>query len=184
MDTLVLDADTKADVSANATSPIAQPDLSKEESFDVNYDVLNIMSSIPHRYPFLLIDRIVEHEPGKRIKALKNVTINEPFFNGHFPGLPIMPGVLQVEAMAQTGAYLVRQMLDDEVAADKVAVLAGLNNFRFRRVVKPGDQLIMTGELIKFRPPIGKADCKAYVDGELAVSGEIMFSIIDKALVR
>jgi 3-hydroxyacyl-[acyl-carrier-protein] dehydratase len=183
MDTLTLDPPASARSCDATRSGVASPE-ELDSALDalkppvVSMDIQNIIETIPHRYPFLLVDRILELEKGVRIKALKNVTMNEPFFQGHFPGLPIMPGVLQVEALAQTGAVLVRNMLDE--SENKLAVLAGLNNFRFRRMVKPGDQLVMVGELIKFRPPVGKADCKAYVDGELVVSGEIIFSLIDR----
>jgi 3-hydroxyacyl-[acyl-carrier-protein] dehydratase len=139
--------------------------------------VMEIMDTIPHRYPFLLVDRITAFEPGKFVRSYKNVTINEPFFQGHFPGLPVMPGVLQVEAMAQTGAFLMRHLLGKE--SGKIAVLTGLDNFRFRRIVKPGDQLIMEGELLRFRAPLGKARCKAFVDGQVVAEGDILFSMVD-----
>lgn len=145
------------------------------------FNVLEIMDAIPHRYPFLLIDKIVHLEPGKFIRAIKNVTINEPFFQGHFPGLPIMPGVLQIEAMAQTGAFLVRKM--NETNSNQIAVLTGVDGFRFKRMVKPGDQLVLEGELVKLRLPIGKAACRAYVDGQLVTSGTIMFSFVDKQVL-
>ncbi|HEY9746758.1 MAG TPA: 3-hydroxyacyl-ACP dehydratase FabZ, partial [Oculatellaceae cyanobacterium] len=133
------------------------------------------------RYPFLLVDRVTEHIQNKRICGYKNVTINEPFFQGHFPGDPIMPGVLQLEALAQLGAIL---MLQTEKAKGKLMVFAGMDNVRFRRMVIPGDRLDMECELIKFRFPIGKSLCKAYVNGELAVEAELLFSIVDRNAMK
>lgn len=140
-------------------------------------DIHGIKNIIPHRYPFLLIDRVTEHVQGKYIVGYKNVTANEPFFPGHFPNRPLMPGVLQIEALAQLGAVLVGSMPAGE---GKLAVLAGVDNFRFRRMVTPGDKLELFGEIIRFRPPIGKAKCWATVDGEMVLEGEIMFSLIDE----
>lgn len=140
-------------------------------------DIQQIIHVLPHRYPFLLVDRVTEHIHGKSIKGYKNVTINEPFFQGHFPGDPIMPGVLQLEALAQLGAIL---MLRTEQANGKLMVFAGMDNVRFRRMVVPGDKFEMHGELVKLRYPIGKSVCKGYVDGELAVEAELMFSIVDR----
>jgi 3-hydroxyacyl-[acyl-carrier-protein] dehydratase len=135
-----------------------------------------IMKHIPHRYPFLLVDRVTEHVQGKYIVGYKNVTINEPFFQGHFPGRPIMPGVLQLEALAQLGAVLLGHM---EQAKGKLGVFTGIDNVRFRRMVFPGDKLEMRAELIKFRYPIGKSQCIATVNGETVVEGELMFSLVD-----
>ncbi len=140
-------------------------------------DINCIVGILPHRYPFLLLDRVVEHIQGKRIKGYKNVTINEPFFQGHFPGDPIMPGVLQLEALAQLGAIL---MLQTEQARGKLMVFAGMDNVRFRRMVVPGDRLDLECILTKVRFPIGKSICKGYVNGELAVEAELMFSIVDR----
>ena len=139
--------------------------------------VTDIMEVIPHRYPFLLVDKIVEYIPGKWVRAIKNVTMNEPYFQGHFPDEPIMPGVLQIEAMAQSGAWLVRKMIGSD--SSKLAVLAGIDNCRFRRMVKPGDQLVLEGELTRYRDPIGKSTCKAFVDGELVASCDIIFSLVE-----
>lgn len=147
-------------------------------------DVTQIMEAIPHRYPFLLIDRIVGLEPGKRIRAIKNVTFNEPFFQGHFPGLPVMPGVLQIEALAQMGAVLVSEMLKNSaVDQNKIAVLAAVDGFRFKRMVKPGDQLILEGELLKFRSGIGKSTGRAFIGNELVLSGDLTFSLVDRGLL-
>lgn len=156
-----------------------------EKNDDVVYlpaeGIQEIMAKIPHRYPFILIDRVTEHVQGKSIKGYKNVTINEPFFQGHFPGDPIMPGVLQLEAMAQLGAVL---MMSTEAAQGKLMVFAGMDNVRFRRMVTPGDRLDMECALIRLRPPIGKSQCKAFVDGELVVEAELMFSMVDRNLAK
>lgn len=136
--------------------------------------IKEIKELIPHRYPFLLIDRVVELEPGVRCKAIKNVTVNEPFFQGHFPDRPLMPGVLIVEAMAQTGA--VALMSKDE-NKDKLAVFAGIDKVRFKRQVVPGDQLTIEVNLNKMRRSIGKGEAVAYVDGELACKGTLMFGL-------
>lgn len=139
--------------------------------------IRDILSVLPHRYPFILVDRVTELEPGKRIRGYKNVTINEPFFQGHFPGDPIMPGVLQLEALAQMGVLLLDTIPG---AQGKLAVFAGMNDVRFRRMVIPGDQFVMECQMLKLRLPIGKMSCKAYVDGELAVEAEIICSLVDR----
>lgn len=139
--------------------------------------IREIMDTIPHRYPFILVDRVTELVQGKRIKGYKNVTINEPFFQGHFPGDPIMPGVLQLEAIAQLGVILINTVPQ---AKGKLAVFAGMNDVRFRRMVTPGDQFEMECEILKLRLPIGKMACRAYVDGELAVEAEIICSLVDR----
>lgn len=135
------------------------------------------MECIPHRYPFLLIDRIIEFEPGKRAVGIKNVTINEWFFQGHFPEMPIMPGVLILEALAQLGAVVV---LYDERNRGKIPVFAGVDRLRFRRQVIPGDQLRLEAEISKMKGSIGKGRVRALVDGEVAVEGEVMFALVDK----
>ncbi|WAA12151.1 3-hydroxyacyl-ACP dehydratase FabZ [Fervidibacillus halotolerans] len=137
-------------------------------------DINEIKKIIPHRYPFLLIDRITEMEEGKRAVGLKNVTANEPFFQGHFPDYPVMPGVLIVEALAQVGAVA---MLKKEENKGKLALFAGIDNCRFKRQVKPGDQLRLEVEIIRQRGPIGKGKGIATVDGEVACETEIMFAI-------
>ena len=136
-----------------------------------------IMGLLPHRYPFALVDRVVEHDPGKRAVAIKNVTINEPQFQGHFPDRPLMPGVLIVEAMAQVGGLIVTQMPD---LPKGLFVFAGIDGVRFRRPVVPGDQLQITCELISLkRQRFGKISGKATVDDQLVCSGELMFSLVD-----
>ncbi len=136
-----------------------------------------ILGLLPHRFPFALIDRVVEHVPGKKAVALKNVTINEPQFQGHFPERPLMPGVLIVESMAQVGGIIVTQMPD---LPKGLFVFAGINNVKFRRPVVPGDQLVITCELLSIkRQRFGKVKGEAHVDGKLVCSGELMFSLVD-----
>ncbi len=135
-----------------------------------------IQDIIPHRYPFLLVDTILEIQEGTKAVGIKNVTINEPFFQGHFPGNPIMPGVLIVEAMAQVGAVAV---LTKEEYRNKLAVFAGIDNMRMRRQVVPGDQLVMEVEMITMKRGIGKAKAQATVNGEIAASGQLMFALVD-----
>ena len=136
-----------------------------------------ILGLLPHRFPFALIDKVIEHVPGQKAVALKNVTINEPQFQGHFPDRPLMPGVLIVESMAQVGGIIVTQMPE---LPKGLFVFAGINNVKFRRPVVPGDQLIITCELLSIkRQRFGKVRGEAHVDGKLACSGELMFSLVD-----
>lgn len=137
-------------------------------------DINEIKNIIPHRYPFLLVDKILEMEEGKRVVGLKNVTVNEPFFQGHFPDYPVMPGVLIVEALAQVGAVA---MLGKEENRGKLGFLAGVDKCRFKRQVKPGDQMKLEVEIIRVKGPIGKGKGIATVDGELACEAEITFAI-------
>ncbi|MGL5714092.1 MAG: 3-hydroxyacyl-ACP dehydratase FabZ [Paraclostridium sp.] len=136
-----------------------------------------IKELIPHRYPFLLVDKITELEPGKKAVGLKNVTVNEPFFQGHFPEYPLMPGVLIIEAMAQVGAVAMMSMEENK---GKLGVFAGIDKVRFKKEVRPGDTLIMEVEMISVRRNIGKAVAKAYVGQDLACSGELMFALVEK----
>ena len=136
-----------------------------------------ILGLLPHRFPFALVDKVIEHIPGHKAVALKNVTLNEPQFQGHFPERPLMPGVLIVESMAQVGGIIVTQMPD---IPKGLFVFAGINNVKFRRPVVPGDQLVITCELLSIkRKRFGKVKGEAKVDGKLVCSGELMFSLVD-----
>ena len=137
-------------------------------------DIKEIMSILPHRYPFLLVDRIEEMEVGKRVVGYKNVTINEPFFQGHFPGYPVMPGVLIVEAMAQVGAVAILSMPE---YAGKMAFFAGIDKARFRQQVVPGDTLKIMVEVTNLRKTIGKSVAVAYVKDKVVAEAELMFAI-------
>lgn len=135
-------------------------------------DIQKIQSLLPHRYPFLLIDRVIESEPGKRLVAIKNVTINEPFFQGHFPSKPVMPGVLLIEAMAQATGLLA--MESAEVPKEAIYYLVGVDKARFKRPVVPGDQLFFEVEVLKNRREIWVFAAEAKVDGQMVASAEIM----------
>ena len=137
-------------------------------------DINDIQKILPHRPPMLLVDRIIELEPFKSATGIKNVTMNEPHFLGHFPGHPIMPGVLILEAMAQVGGVA---MLYPEEHRGKIALFGGVKNARFRRKVTPGDVLEMECVLTKRRGPVGIGECKATVNGELACTAELTFAI-------
>jgi len=141
-------------------------------------DVCAIMRSIPHRYPFLLVDRVLEMDPGQRIVAIKNVTMNEPFFRGHFPGAPVMPGVLIIEAMAQAGAVLLLHDMEDRAA--KLVYFTGIDKARFRRTVVPGDQLRFELDVLKLRSRTCKMRGRALVDGEVAAEAEILSALVDR----
>lgn len=140
-------------------------------------NIEEIKEILPHRYPFLLVDRIEEIEEGVRAVGIKNVTINEPFFQGHFPEYAVMPGVLIVEALAQVGAVA---LLKKEENRGKLGFLAGINEFRFKHQVRPGDVLRLEVEIIRLKGSIGKGYGKATVDGKIAAEGEIMFALGDK----
>lgn len=153
-----------------AQGELSQADVKREFSAEEIYSLL------PHRYPFALVDRIIDYVPGKQATGLKNVTFNEPHFQGHFPGYPIMPGVLIVEAMAQVAGVVLSQI----PGVDGLCVFAGIDKVRFRRPVVPGDQLIMTVELLALkRLRFGKVLGHAEVNGELACEGEMMFSVVN-----
>lgn len=137
-------------------------------------NVDEIKKIIPHRYPFLLVDQILELESGKRAVGLKNVTMNEPFFQGHFPDYPVMPGVLIIEALAQVGAVAVLSMPE---FAGRLAFFAGIDGVRFKRQVRPGDTLRLEVELVTLRMGVGKGEAKAFVGDELAVSGQLTFAL-------
>ena len=137
-------------------------------------DIQHILRKLPHRYPFLLVDRVLELEKGVRIKALKNVTINEPFFPGHFPARPVMPGVLMLEALAQAAALLSFESLDSDPDEDTVVYFAGIDNARFKRPVGPGDQLILEASIDRHKSGIYRYKTRATVDGFLAVEADLM----------
>ncbi|ADI65282.1 3-hydroxyacyl-ACP dehydratase FabZ [Trichormus azollae] len=140
------------------------------------YSVEEIQQLLPHRYPFLLVDKIIDYVPGKMAVGVKNVTFNEPHFQGHFPGGALMPGVLIVEAMAQVGGVVMTQMSDSPRG---LFVFAGIDKVRFRRQVTPGDQLVMTVELLWVKQRrFGKMQGRAEVDGQIAAEGELMFSLV------
>ncbi len=141
-------------------------------------DVNDIQRILPHRYPFLLIDRVVEIEPQKRIVAIKNVTVNEPFFTGHFPGFPIMPGVLMVEAMAQAGATLLLREVEDR--EQKLMLFTGIEKARFRRPVVPGDQLRFEVEVLAWRHTAVRMQGTAYVDGKRACEATLSCQMIPR----
>ncbi len=141
----------------------------------VQMDIHAIFNTLPHRYPFLMVDRILEIEPGRRAVGIKNVTINEPYFTGHWPGEPVMPGVLIVEAMAQVAGMF---LLAGTQVGDQQAFLGGIDKVRFRRQVVPGDQLIIEAELIKRRGSIGKVQTVAKVGDEIACQGELTFALV------
>uniref|UniRef100_B1X5A7 3-hydroxyacyl-[acyl-carrier-protein] dehydratase n=1 Tax=Paulinella chromatophora TaxID=39717 RepID=B1X5A7_PAUCH len=143
------------------------PSLSSEQIFNL----------LPHRYPFAFVDRVLEHEPGKRVVAIKNVTINEPHFQGHFPGRPLMPGVLIIETMAQVSGLIITQMPN---IPKGLFVFAGIDKVRFRKPVVPGDQLLVVSELVSLkRQRFGKVKAETSVKGSLICSGELMFSLLD-----
>ena len=137
-------------------------------------DIQRILRKLPHRYPFLLVDRVLEIEKGVRIKALKNVTINEPFFVGHFPARPVMPGVLMLEALAQAVAILSFESVDSEPGEDTVVYFAGIDNARFKRPVGPGDQLILEATIDRVKSGIYRYKTKASVDGHAVAEADLM----------
>jgi beta-hydroxyacyl-ACP dehydratase FabZ len=145
-------------------------------------NVKDLMDRIPHRYPFLLVDKVADYEEGKWIKGIKNVSINEPFFQGHFPGEPIMPGVLQLEALAQAGGILA---LLSENMKDKLAFFMTINNAKFRKPVLPGDQLVLHVTIQKVsRGSIIQCHGEVLVDGKIVSEADLMFSIVDKDKVK
>jgi 3-hydroxyacyl-[acyl-carrier-protein] dehydratase len=137
-------------------------------------DINDILQHLPHRYPFLLIDRVTEFNPGKSLVGYKNVTYNEPFFQGHFPQRPIMPGVLILEAMAQATGLLAFKTVERGAKRDSLYFLVGMDKARFKRPVEPGDQLVLRADLLRSKRGIWVFDCSASVDGKVVASAEIM----------
>lgn len=166
---------THVNTQDDATEAAQMP--SSQSSAPLVLTLEEIQKLLPHRYPFALVDRIIEYVPGKRAIGIKNVTFNEPHFQGHFPGRPMMPGVMIVEAMAQVGGIVLTQLPD---VAGGLFVFAGIDKVRFRRPVVPGDQLVMTTELLSVkRRRFGKMQARAVVDGQRVAEGELMFSLVD-----
>lgn len=151
--------------------------LKNEGGKTIMLDIMQIKDIIPHRYPFLLIDKVLEIDEGKRAVGIKNVSANEPFFNGHFPDYPVMPGVLIVEALAQVGAVA---MLKKEENKGRLAFFTGIDNCRFKKQVKPGDQLRLEVEMTRVRGAIGKGKGIATVNDEIVCETEIMFALGEK----
>jgi len=147
--------------------------MTEEQEF-LTFDIKEIMELLPHRYPFLLLDRITKCIPGVSSEGYKNLTINEEFFQGHFPNNPVMPGVLQIEAMAQLSISI---LMTKPEFKGKLGLFAGIDNARFKKVVLPGDKLEMRSELIKMRGPIAKCKCTASVDGKVVTEAELMCAI-------
>jgi 3-hydroxyacyl-[acyl-carrier-protein] dehydratase len=137
-------------------------------------DIQKILEYLPHRYPFLLVDRVLSIEVGKSIKALKNITFNEPFFTGHFPDRPVMPGVLMLEALAQASGLLAYETMTLPEGHSPFFYFAGIDDARFKRIVYPGDQLILEAEITHVRRDLWKFNCKATVEGQLACSASLM----------
>lgn len=146
----------------------------------IQLNIRKILDLLPHRYPFLLVDRVNELVPGTSIKAHKCVSFNEPFFQGHFPGLPVMPGVLIVEALAQAGGLMVLHGFTPEVCANKIFLFTGIEHVRFRRPVYPGDRLDLECKLIRKKLKLWKMQGCAYVDGQLAAEAELTAAVTDR----
>jgi 3-hydroxyacyl-[acyl-carrier-protein] dehydratase len=152
----------------------ANPETERQAVFNIQ-DILRIL---PHRYPFLMVDRVLELEPGKRIVGVKNVTINEPFFQGHFPGVPVMPGVLVIEAMAQVAGIMT--YAEEPGIQDKLIYFTGIENAKFRRPVIPGDQLRIEMELLSRREHFGTMKGRALVEGRLVAEATVKFAIVNR----
>ena len=163
---------------SNLTTDTSPESAQASPSLPKTMDILEIMSLLPHRYPFLLIDRVIEMEPRHRIVALKNVTINEPHFTGHFPDYPIMPGVLMVEAIAQAGGALLLAEIPDRES--KLMVFTSIENARFRRPVTPGDQLRIEVTVLNWRTRVVKMGGSITVDGKVVCDATVMCQMVDR----
>ena len=149
-----------------------------QKTLKTKFDIYEILQILPHRYPFLLIDRILDVEPGKVVHAIKNVTITEPFYQGHFPGQPIMPGVLILEAMTQAGGFLILNSIKNPET--KLMYFSAVDKARFKKTVTPGDQVYFQVSLLKFRLGTCKLSGKAFVDNKLVASAEMMATVVDR----
>ncbi len=154
-------------------NPEAQPERPEPVA-----DIRQVLEMLPHRYPFMLVDRVTEIEPGKRIAGYKNITYNEPFFQGHFPSAPIMPGVLQLEALAQLSGILLLQKPEDR---GSLAYFMAIDRARFRKPVQPGDRLDLVGTVLKMKPRLLKVHGEALVEGTLVSEGELMFQVLPRS---
>jgi 3-hydroxyacyl-[acyl-carrier-protein] dehydratase len=159
---------------------MAQMEDNKNQE-NLSVDIHEILKYLPHRYPFLLVDRVLSCEPGKGITALKNVTINEPFFSGHFPNYPVMPGVLVIEALAQAAGILTLKSVSAKPDQDSIFYFVGIDAARFKRPVQPGDQLILKATILRERIGIWKYSAKAEVDGRVAAEAELMCTMRSKS---
>ncbi|MGC1219784.1 MAG: 3-hydroxyacyl-ACP dehydratase FabZ [Phormidesmis sp.] len=169
--------DKGTDQSADQSAGQSTAETTAETTVKTTYTLEEIQQILPHRYPFALVDRIIDYVPGEKAVGIKNVTFNEPHFQGHFPGRPMMPGVLIVEAMAQVGGIVLSQVSGVD---GRLCVFAGIDKVKFRRPVVPGDQLIITTELVTIkRLRFGKMKARAEVNGQLACEGQLMFSVVD-----
>ncbi len=165
-------------MSDTAAAAVATTTTAVTDTASSAFDISRIMQLLPHRYPFLLIDRVLSMEVGKNVHAIKNVTINEPFFNGHFPGHPVMPGVLIVEAMAQAAALLTFESLPNtDPSKKRVVYLAGIDNARFKKMVIPGDQLHIMVVLERIARNVGKFNARVTVDGKLAAEAQLIAAL-------
>lgn len=152
--------------------------MKNESQNNIMFDIHDILKIMPHRYPFLLIDKVIGLKHGKVVKAVKNVTISEPFYNGHFPDDPIMPGVLILESMAQAGGFLLLNSIENP--QKKLVYFTAVNNARFKKAVIPGDQLVLVVKLLKFKLGTCKISGEAYVNDELVANSELMATVVDR----
>ncbi|MBH8561181.1 3-hydroxyacyl-ACP dehydratase FabZ [Nostoc sp. CENA67] len=174
---ILSEANSTDTTTPTSTEPQPNDETTPTPEIKTTFTSEEIQELLPHRYPFLLVDKIIDYVPGKLAVGIKNITVNEPQFQGHFPGRPLMPGVLIVEAMAQVGGIVLKQLPGLE---EGLFVFAGIDKVRFRRQVVPGDQLVMTVELLTIKQRrFGKMQARAEVDGQLACEGELMFSLVN-----